>query len=410
MLSPTFRATAVDRYGNVVGGTTGNTPLSSLGSMLAQWDSQQNMALGGAGGGPSSYDPFAFSGNAPTVSGVYGWNFNPAPYNAGPASPAYRPPAPTEGAAGQAGYSFTQMLQNNGAMPSGSGRSSGTTAGGFAANQDLWNAWKSKLMGALANPGMDAQTVQGLVNRASEGITEREKDSGRALRERVAALGGSNSGASAQAQRQLMEGFSGQMANARRDVRTAAETDRLDRLDRNLSTAGSFLSRMQDRDAEQARWQADQDRADERARLNAAAIAGAASAPSPFRAGGFSFDFGTGEGGGANFSDRYGDRLGQQGGMFGGSGLIGDQYGGGLGDPDYSGVNTVSGFWGGNTQGTWLDNSSGSTYSRGAAAAPYAIGGAKPVASLGSERPKGPVAYSNLQKNPFGKKNPWLAA
>lgn len=300
--------------------------------------------VGGYYGGNSGY---SLGGNQPTASGTYQYQYN----SAGDPRATVRSPSYT-GDPGSMGYSMTQAAQNSGAMPTGggSGTTVSTTGGGFAANQDLWNQWKSSLMGALAHPGLSEQTIQDMTNKSQEDITGREQEASRSLNDKVAAMGGAQSGGSAEANRQLMSDYAGQGANAKRDIRTSAAQDAENRLQQSMSTGGSFLSHLQDLDAENQRFNASQNAANQRTSMMAGAVGGSRS---PMDAWG-AFNLGTG--GGANYSDVYGDANPQQGYMTGGSGLIGDQYGGGLGNPDYSGVNTPSGFTGGNTQGTWFDN------------------------------------------------------
>lgn len=356
MLSPTARATAVDRYGNVVG-SSGNMPLTSLGGWMGNMDRQQGALLAGGGTAAPQGDWFGTRQGAAVMNNIgmsgvnafyQGSNRNPGPrqaqYHANVNSRAQLQPYGGPGGA-------------NGPWYAGGGSSSGTVGGGFENSRDLYDTWKTRLKGQLENPGISAQTEQKMVNRATDQISEREASTRQQLTDRVAAMGGSNSGAMQQGLRKVASEYGGQIAKTGSDIRVGVEQDRQNRLYAALGLSGSYLSQLEDRQAADARMRAAEDRADGRAQMVSGGGGGAPNA-TPF-AGGFNFNFGTNEGGGANFSDRYGDRMWQQGGMTGGSGLLGDQYGGGVGNEDISRVNTPSGFASGATRGTYMDQRTG---------------------------------------------------
>jgi hypothetical protein len=135
------------------------------------------------------------------------------------------------------------------------GTSSGQTGGGFANNQELHGAATGSLLQLLNNSGMDERTIQGLVSRGADELSESEKQARLEMRASAAAAGGGEGGDYDSAVRELSSNFAGQRAGQSRDIRLAAEQDRLNRQLGTLGTAFNFLGSVEDRAAADARWQ-----------------------------------------------------------------------------------------------------------------------------------------------------------
>lgn len=143
----------------------------------------------------------------------------------------------------------TGPAQNQGYYASG-----GTQAGGMnAENTALQSQMVQHLTDLMNNPGMSDSTIQGMVNKGADQISEGEGSAEMGLTDAANAAGFGQSGAQQAGLRELMTSATGQKANYARDVRTEAAKDRENQLQQALGTSGQYLGRVQDNAASQAR-------------------------------------------------------------------------------------------------------------------------------------------------------------
>lgn len=214
----------------------------------------------------------------------------------------------------------------------GGGQSNGTNAGGFEVNRALHGDFTNSLSDMLKNPGLKQKTIEGMINKGTDEIAESESQAGLDLTERAAAMGGMEGGGIQKGMRELRSDYAGKRAGLARDIRTDAEKDRLNRIEAGLGIAGSYLGRVEDRQAADARWQAENARED-RNQMIQMLMNKPSSGP-----GGQSFAFSQFGGGAANSGMQFG------GGGLNPSGANGQGWMSGVPNPTMSQYGSISGF------------------------------------------------------------------
>lgn len=119
----------------------------------------------------------------------------------------------------------------------------GGLPGASGAGGNLENRFQSALLQSLDNPGLDENTIQGMVSKGIEGIAESERDAGMNLRQYAAAMGFADSGSAAGGAQQLASDFSGQKANFDRDTRLDAAKFNAQNRMQSLGLLGDLVAR-----------------------------------------------------------------------------------------------------------------------------------------------------------------------
>jgi len=181
---------------------------------------------------------------------------------------------------GGTAWAVSQQAQQNGPPADGvhdnanqpghltaGGSSTGATGGGFPANQGLHGEATGALMRLLQNPGMDQRTVQQMVSRGADGLSEAEKSARLEMRANAVSRGGGEGNDLNTAEQALQSQYAGMKAGQQRDITITAEQDRLNRTGQTLNTAFSFLGSVEDRAAADARFQQQMNRDDRNAMM-----------------------------------------------------------------------------------------------------------------------------------------------